>query len=75
MTSVERILEYCGLSPEAAHESSEKKPPIGWPRDGTIIFENASFSYSEKGAHVLKDISARINSNEKVYVVVKFHPK
>ncbi len=66
MTSVERILEYCSISPEAAHESSEKKPPTGWPRDGTIIFENASFSYSDNGPLVLKDICANINSTEKV---------
>ncbi len=66
MTSVERILEYCGLPPEAAYESSEDKLSTGWPHDGSIVFDNASFRYSEKGSLVLKDICATINSNEKV---------
>ncbi len=68
MTGVERILEYCSLPSEAAHESAENRTPTAWPHDGTIVFDHASFSYSENGPLVLKDICARINSKEKVFL-------
>ncbi|PFX19388.1 Multidrug resistance-associated protein 4 [Stylophora pistillata] len=35
MTSVERILEYCNLEPEAPRET-DTKPPDGWPPKGVV---------------------------------------
>jgi ABC-type multidrug transport system fused ATPase/permease subunit len=36
IVSVERINEYAELTPEAAWEIPEKKPPSNWPASGEI---------------------------------------
>jgi hypothetical protein len=36
---VERVLGYANLTPEAALDIPDKKPPQTWPEHGSIEFE------------------------------------
>lgn len=65
MTSVERILEYCSLEPEAPRET-DTKPPADWPSKGEIEFDNMSFKYHKSLPRVLHSISCCIKPHEKV---------
>lgn len=65
MTSVERILEYCNLEPEAPRET-DTKPPAGWPAKGEIEFDKMSFKYHKSLPRVLHSISCCIKPHEKV---------
>lgn len=67
MTSVERVLEYCELEPEAPPET-DVKPPLEWPHRGSIRFKNMSFSYAKGLPNVLDDVTCHIKSTEKVRV-------
>lgn len=67
MTSVERVMEYASLEPEASLESTEdNKPPENWPKHGIITAEGARFSYTKDGPDVLKGINFCVRSTEKV---------
>ncbi|KAK3698830.1 hypothetical protein QZH41_016034 [Actinostola sp. cb2023] len=68
MTSVERILEYTDLEPEALPET-DVKPRKGWPDKGRITFENMSFSYHKTLPNVLHNVSFQIKSMEKEPVI------
>ncbi|XP_031554599.1 multidrug resistance-associated protein 4-like isoform X2 [Actinia tenebrosa] len=68
MTSVERVLEYTDLEPEAEPET-DVKPPKGWPDKGGIKFDNMSFSYHRSMPKVLHNISCCIKPREKIGVV------
>lgn len=68
MTSVERILEYCNLEPEAPRET-DTKPPDGWPPKGKIEFEKMSFRYHNSLPRVLHSISCSVQPSEKIGVV------
>jgi ATP-binding cassette subfamily C (CFTR/MRP) protein 4 len=68
MTAVERVLEYTVL-PSEPLETGSKKPDQDWPRTGEIVFENVSYSYDKDLPAVLKDLSFRINSGEKIGIV------
>ncbi|CAG2100059.1 unnamed protein product, partial [Medioppia subpectinata] len=70
MTSVERMLEYSRITPEAELESPpERKPPTDWPQTGEIIFKDMSLQYNETTNKVLKHISVCLKGGEKVGVV------
>ncbi len=67
MTSVERVIEYSHLTPEAPLESDpDSKPPSDWPKHGIITGEKAVFRYTEDGPKVLKDINFCVRAQEKV---------
>ncbi|KAI5968496.1 hypothetical protein KGF57_000197 [Candida theae] len=66
--SLERVIEYCGLKPEAA-VTKEYRPPTKWPSKGEISFENYSTKYREDLEPVLKNINFSIKSREKIGVV------
>ncbi|CAH1244777.1 ABCC3 [Branchiostoma lanceolatum] len=68
MTSAERVLTYTKLEPEAPLASSTK-PPRDWPQDGGIELEDATFSYSEDGPDVLKNLGVVIQPQEKIGIV------
>ena len=70
MTSVERILEYCSLEPEAPRET-DTKPPNGWPSKGEIEFDKMSFKYHKSLPRVLHNISCCIKPHEKVTFLSK----
>ena len=44
----------------------DKAPPLEWPDKGTIKLDNAKFKYMVDYPYVLKSISFRIESCEKV---------
>ncbi|CAF4155270.1 unnamed protein product [Rotaria sordida] len=72
MTSVERILEYCSLDQESSVERLSKyRPPINWPSQGRIIFDNVSMSHSKElhSPLALHHISLIIESGEKIGIV------
>jgi ATP-binding cassette subfamily C (CFTR/MRP) protein 4 len=70
MTSVERIVEYSELPPEAALESSESnKPPDDWPKSGRIVAEDICLQYGRNTPVVLSHLNFSIHDQEKVGIV------
>ncbi len=69
MVSVERILQYGKLTPEAAEHTDNILPP-NWPKEGIILFDNVSLSYDTEYEPALKDVSFMINSKEKVTALI-----
>ncbi|GFT92903.1 hypothetical protein TNCV_740601 [Trichonephila clavipes] len=68
MTSVERVIEYSNLAPEAALDSEkDKKPPKAWPKKGYIIYQNVNLRYAPDEPPVLKNLNFEIYPEEKVY--------
>ncbi|KAJ7167899.1 P-loop containing nucleoside triphosphate hydrolase protein [Mycena filopes] len=66
--SLERIQQYIDIEQEP--KSTEAgKPPAHWPSSGELIVEKLSARYSPDGPKVLRDISFRINSGERVGIV------
>uniref|UniRef100_A0A8D0E2P0 ATP-binding cassette sub-family C member 5 n=1 Tax=Salvator merianae TaxID=96440 RepID=A0A8D0E2P0_SALMN len=69
-TSVERIDHYIKtLSLEAPARIKNKAPPLDWPQEGEIIFENAEMRYRENLPLVLKKVSFTIKPKEKIGIV------
>ncbi|ODN02112.1 Multidrug resistance-associated protein 4 [Orchesella cincta] len=69
MVSVERVMEYTKIEPEAALESTQdKKPPKDWPKNGEIIMRDVQLGYGDD-APVLKNITCTFKSKEKVGIV------
>ncbi|CAB3379679.1 Hypothetical predicted protein [Cloeon dipterum] len=68
MTSVERVLEFSNLESEPPLES-EDKPEKGWPKKGELVFDKFSLKYKDDDPPVLKEISFKINPEEKVGIV------
>ena len=66
--SVERVTAYGQLSSEAELATSPKSraPPVEWPDNGVIELHNAKFKYATDYPYVLKSISFKIYSGEKV---------
>ena len=68
MTSIERIKDYTNIKTEPFGESGSE-PPKDWPNLGSIEFEDVSFTYDANLPYVLKNLSIKINSGEKIGVV------
>ncbi|CAG0890313.1 unnamed protein product [Cyprideis torosa] len=71
-TSVERIIEYSDLAPEADLESKpDMKPASTWPSEGAIDLRNVSLTYDANpdSRRVLKDLNVKINAKEKIGIV------
>ena len=63
MTSIERIVEYGNLKPEAdLHTLSEPVDKLV----GSITFKNVWLRYADNQDYVLKDLSFKIEKQEKV---------
>lgn len=69
VVSVERVVEYCDLQPEALEIISDHTPANDWPSKGAIEFHNYTTSYREGLKPVLNDISIEIKSGEKIGIV------
>ncbi|TPX10955.1 uncharacterized protein E0L32_008161 [Thyridium curvatum] len=69
MNSVERIKEYLDVEQEAAAVIEDNRPPANWPSHGSVEFINYTTRYREDLEPVLKNLSFRINSKEKVGIV------
>ena len=63
MTSVERIVDYCNLNPEADFHGL--KDPVNF-FDGSISFRNVWLKYAEEEPYILKDLSFSIQEKERV---------
>jgi ATP-binding cassette subfamily C (CFTR/MRP) protein 1 len=62
-------LEYSNLPSEAPEIIPNRRPPTGWPTDGTVAFNNYSTRYRKGLDLVLKDINLNIKPREKVGIV------
>ena len=62
--SVERVVEYGKLEPEL--DAGDLQPPKEWPRSGCITIENLTCQYRPHLPFVLRGISAKISSGEKI---------
>ena len=73
MISAERLLAYGDLQPEAPLETppGREKPPSSWPSSGSIKLDKMNFRYSSDTPYVLKDITAHVQSAEKVCLYLK----
>ena len=71
MTSVERIVEYGSLKPEADFHG------LNGPVDslaGSICFKNVWLRYAEDQVYILKDLSFHIQEKEKVCIFINQLP-
>ena len=68
MVSVERIIGYSKLESEGELETSikDKGRILGWPEKGVIELHDVNFKYAKQYPYVLKSISFKIDSYEKV---------
>ena len=69
IVSVERVLEYSSLKPEALEVVSKNRPKISWPSHGAVEFNNYSTRYREDLDPVLKNINLKFKGHEKIGVV------
>ena len=75
MVSVERVMAYGKLKSERGLETipKEKAPPVEWPEKGVIELHNVKFKYAVNYQYVLKSISFKTGSCEKVSLWVQRH--
>ncbi|KAF2351830.1 ABC transporter type 1 transmembrane domain [Trinorchestia longiramus] len=70
MTSVERVIEFSKLKPEAPLTTDEdKKLPPNWPRSGCVQFIDVSLQYDDTKPPVLKALNFSLASGEKIGIV------
>ncbi|XP_031622965.1 multidrug resistance-associated protein 4-like, partial [Contarinia nasturtii] len=69
LTSVERVLEYSKLEPEAQPKLVKEEISPDWPSQGKIEFKNVSYRYSTNDKPVLRGLSFSVKPKEKVSVV------
>lgn len=69
IVSVERIMEYSRLKPEAPEVIETNRPAENWPQAGEVQFKNYSTRYRPELDLVLKNIDLNIRPHEKVGIV------
>ena len=69
IVSVERVISYSDLTPEAPYEIPENRPPAGWPKKGEVELQNYSTRYRAELGMVLKKLNMRIQAGERIGVV------
>ncbi|KAH3665603.1 hypothetical protein OGAPHI_003791 [Ogataea philodendri] len=69
IVSVERVLEYASLEPEAPPIIENSRPAQNWPFRGTIEFKEYSARYRPELDLVLKNINISVNEKEKIGIV------
>ncbi|GMG40236.1 unnamed protein product [Ambrosiozyma monospora] len=69
IVSVERVVEYSKLTPEAPSIIEDKRPSTKWPFNGVINFKNYSTRYRPELDLVLKNINLSIAQKEKIGIV------
>ncbi|KAG5669864.1 hypothetical protein PVAND_000155 [Polypedilum vanderplanki] len=70
MISVEKIFRYQYITTEPQFRTPNKhRPSKNWPQSAKIIFNNFHLRYTSSGNDVLKDLSFKIHSGEKIGIV------
>jgi ABC-type multidrug transport system fused ATPase/permease subunit len=71
MTSAERIDEYTRLPSEEDYDGQKRliQTSADWPNRGTIEFRNYSMSYRLHVEPILKNLTLRIESGEKIGII------
>ena len=73
MTSVERVMEYGQIKSEAdlttKESSSEKNPDDKHFSEGVVEFDNVSLRYDEDCKLILKNITFKTETNDKIGIV------
>lgn len=69
IVSVERVLEYSELTPEAPEIIEDNRPPASWPEKGEVVFNDYSTRYRPELDLVLKKINLKIKPHEKIGIV------
>lgn len=69
IVSVERVMEYSRLKPEAPEVIEDKRPAESWPQQGEVVFKNYSTRYRPDLDLVLKNINLAVKAHEKVGIV------
>ncbi|RXG50991.1 Multidrug resistance-associated protein 4 [Armadillidium vulgare] len=69
MTSVERILEYSKLEPEAPADANLKPKKDNWPSKGRVTFKSVYLYYDQDSPPVLKNLNFTIEPREKIGIV------
>ncbi|XP_022904684.2 ATP-binding cassette sub-family C member 4-like isoform X1 [Onthophagus taurus] len=68
LMSVERLLEYSSL-PEEQQPMVPRKPPLEWPDDGKLVFNDMGLRYSDDSPLVLRNLDIVVEPKEKVGIV------
>ncbi|PRP77615.1 hypothetical protein PROFUN_00476 [Planoprotostelium fungivorum] len=69
MVSVERIDGYAAIDSEETAVDQGERPPHGWPENGVIEFKDVKLRYRPGLDLVLKGVTMKIQSKEKIGVV------
>lgn len=69
IVSVERVMEYSQLTPEAPEIIDDNRPGKNWPQSGEVVFKNYSTKYRPELDMVLKGINLTIKPHEKIGIV------
>ena len=70
MTSVERIIDYIDILPEASLERADKDIEVDadWPTEGSITSRGVSMKYFQNSKNILNNITFHIKAREKVNI-------
>ncbi|KAG6830985.1 hypothetical protein H0H92_013457 [Tricholoma furcatifolium] len=68
MNAVERVLHYAEL-PLEGDATTPNDPPLSWPSQGRITFENVKLAYRQGLPLVLKGVNFDVKPGEKVGIV------
>ncbi|KAJ2381318.1 hypothetical protein GGI05_006025, partial [Coemansia sp. RSA 2603] len=69
LNSVERVVEYLDIEPEAPVSIPDRVPPPEWPAQGQITVEDLELKYAENQPAVIRGISFNVKPCEKVGIV------
>ncbi|KAK1783541.1 hypothetical protein QBC45DRAFT_90973 [Copromyces sp. CBS 386.78] len=69
MNSVERIKEYLDVEQEAEAIVEDNRPPANWPAHGSVEFINYSTRYRAELEPVLRNLTFKIEAQEKIGIV------
>ncbi|KAJ3130188.1 Canalicular multispecific organic anion transporter 2 [Nowakowskiella sp. JEL0407] len=70
MSSVSAVVQFSQHIPhEALDIVKANRPPPEWPQSGNIEFKNVVLRYNRYGVAVLKSVSFRIHSGEKIGII------
>ncbi|KAJ2109796.1 Transporter of the ATP-binding cassette (ABC) [Coemansia sp. RSA 922] len=69
LNSVERVVEYMDVEPEAPVTIPDRVPPAAWPTEGQISVEDLVLKYADNLPPVIKGISFKVKPCEKIGIV------